>query len=91
MLTAEQGKPLADAAVEVIRLGDLVPVLRQPRDPAQVIQDDDAAYVEVARRPLGVVAAITPWNYPLLLSFWKIAPALLAGNTLVLKPCPSPR
>ncbi len=56
--------------------------------PPQVIQDDDGAFVEVARRPLGVVAAITPWNYPLLLSFWKIAPALLAGNTLVLKPSP---
>ena len=36
----------------------------------------------------GVVAAITPWNFPLTLAFWKIAPALLAGNTLVLKPSP---
>jgi acyl-CoA reductase-like NAD-dependent aldehyde dehydrogenase len=44
--------------------------------------------VELARRPLGVVAAITPWNFPLTLAFWKIAPALLAGNTLVLKPSP---
>jgi acyl-CoA reductase-like NAD-dependent aldehyde dehydrogenase len=40
------------------------------------------------RRPLGVVAAITPWNYPLILASWKIAPALLAGNTLVIKPSP---
>jgi acyl-CoA reductase-like NAD-dependent aldehyde dehydrogenase len=39
-------------------------------------------------RPLGLVAAITPWNFPLILAFWKIAPALLAGNTLVLKPSP---
>ena len=46
----------------------------------QVIQDDDTAYVELARRPLGVVAAITPWNFPLTLAFWKIAPALLAGQ-----------
>ena len=53
-----------------------------------MIQDDDDARVEVVRRPLGVVAAITPWNYPLTLAFWKIAPALLAGNTLVLKPSP---
>ena len=44
--------------------------------------------MELARRPLGVVAAITPWNFPLTLAFWKIAPALLAGNTLVLKPSP---
>jgi acyl-CoA reductase-like NAD-dependent aldehyde dehydrogenase len=45
-------------------------------------RDDDSAYVELARRPLGVVAAITPWNFPPTLAFWKIAPALLlAGNT----------
>ena len=58
------------------------------RRPPQVIQDDASACVEVVRRPLGVVAAITPWNFPLILAFWKIAPALLAGNTLVLKPSP---
>jgi acyl-CoA reductase-like NAD-dependent aldehyde dehydrogenase len=56
--------------------------------PPQIIQDDDNAFVEVVRRPLGVVAAITPWNFPLTLAFWKIAPALLAGNTMVLKPSP---
>src|ERR1700689_4249925 len=38
------------------------------------------------REPIGVVAAITPWNFPLLLASWKIAPALAAGNTVVLKP-----
>ena len=42
--------------------------------PREVIQDDDAAFVEVVRRPLGVVAAITPWNFPLMLASWKIAP-----------------
>ena len=46
------------------------------------------ARIEVRRRPLGVVAAITPWNFPLLLAVWKIAPALLAGNTVVIKPSP---
>ena len=56
--------------------------------PREVIQDDDNAFVEVVRRPLGVVAAITPWNFPLTLASWKIAPALLAGNTMVLKPSP---
>lgn len=40
----------------------------------------------VRHQPLGVVAAITPWNYPLLMAMWKIAPALAAGNTVVLKP-----
>lgn len=38
--------------------------------------------------PIGVIGAITPWNFPLLLAIWKIAPALLAGNTIVLKPSP---
>jgi len=40
------------------------------------------------REPLGVVAAIVPWNFPLLLASWKVAPALAAGNTIVLKPAP---
>jgi betaine-aldehyde dehydrogenase len=40
----------------------------------------------VRREPIGVVAAVTPWNYPLMMAIWKIAPALAAGNTLVLKP-----
>jgi acyl-CoA reductase-like NAD-dependent aldehyde dehydrogenase len=87
-LTAEQGKPITDATMEVIGSGVWAQYFANLEVPPQVIQDDDGAHVEVVRRPLGVVAAITPWNYPLLLSFWKIAPALLAGNTLVLKPSP---
>ncbi|MBF0571921.1 MAG: aldehyde dehydrogenase family protein [Candidatus Omnitrophica bacterium] len=42
----------------------------------------------VEREPVGVIAAIIPWNYPLVMTAWKLAPALLAGNTLVLKPSP---
>ena len=38
------------------------------------------------REPIGVVAQVTPWNYPLMMMVWKIAPALAAGNTIVLKP-----
>jgi acyl-CoA reductase-like NAD-dependent aldehyde dehydrogenase len=88
VLTSEQGKPLNDAVGEVFAAAIWCQYFANLDMPSTVIQDDDAAFVEVARRPLGVVAAITPWNYPLLLSFWKIAPALLAGNTLVLKPSP---
>ncbi len=87
-LTAEQGKPLADAGIEVFASAIWAQYFANLETPPQVIQDDDSAYVELARRPLGVVAAITPWNFPLTLAFWKIAPALLAGNTLVLKPSP---
>ncbi len=87
-LTAEQGKPLADAGIEVFASAIWAQYFANIETPTQVIQDDDSAYVELARRPLGVVAAITPWNFPLTLAFWKIAPSLLAGNTLVLKPSP---
>src|ERR1700709_1061893 len=40
----------------------------------------------VRREPIGVVGQVTPWNYPLMMAIWKIAPALAAGNTIVLKP-----
>ena len=88
ILTAEQGKPLADANIESFAAALWCQYYANLETPPQVIQDDDSARVEVVRRPVGVVAAITPWNYPLTLAFWKIAPALLAGNTLVLKPSP---
>ena len=57
--------------------------------PREVAQDDERGYATVERRPLGVVAAIMPWNFPLLLAGWKLGPALRAGNTVVLKPSPS--
>jgi acyl-CoA reductase-like NAD-dependent aldehyde dehydrogenase len=88
ILTAEQGKPLDQAAMEVFASGMWCQYFANLETPTQVIQDDADAYVEVVRRPIGVVAAITPWNFPVLLGFWKIAPALVAGNTLVLKPSP---
>ena len=80
--------PLSDAGVEVFASAIWCQYFANLEMPTQIIQDDDTAHVELARRPLGVVAAITPWNFPLTLAFWKIAPALLAGNTLVLKPSP---
>src|SRR5262249_58043601 len=40
----------------------------------------------IRREPIGVVAQVTPWNYPLMMAVWKVAPALAAGNTVVLKP-----
>jgi acyl-CoA reductase-like NAD-dependent aldehyde dehydrogenase len=88
ILTSEQGKPLADARAE-IAISELW--LRYFADlelPPEVIQDDAAGYAEIIRRPLGVVGAITPWNFPIVLAFWKLAPALRAGNTVVLKPSP---
>jgi acyl-CoA reductase-like NAD-dependent aldehyde dehydrogenase len=87
-LTAEQGKPLTDASMEVLGAGVWFKYFADLELPREIIQDDDKALIEVLRRPLGVVAAITPWNFPLILASWKIAPALLAGNTMVLKPSP---
>jgi acyl-CoA reductase-like NAD-dependent aldehyde dehydrogenase len=88
LLTAEQGKPLADAREEVGAAAGMLAYYARLELPREIIQDDDGATVEVFRRPLGVVAAITPWNFPLALAAMKIAPALLAGNTMVLKPSP---
>jgi acyl-CoA reductase-like NAD-dependent aldehyde dehydrogenase len=88
LLTAEQGKPLATAASEVDLAAQWLRVSAGLALPREVVQDDATAYAEVVRRPLGVVAAITPWNFPLLLAAWKIGPALIAGNTVILKPSP---
>ncbi|WP_211260414.1 aldehyde dehydrogenase family protein [Amycolatopsis jejuensis] len=88
LLTTEQGKPLAQARAEI---GTAVRWLRHfagYEAPPEVIQDDDEAHAVAVRRPLGVVGAITPWNYPISLAAWKIAPALAAGNTVVVKPSP---
>jgi acyl-CoA reductase-like NAD-dependent aldehyde dehydrogenase len=56
--------------------------------PPKIIQDNDEAKIEVHRKPLGVVASITPWNWPLLIAIWHIMPALRTGNTVIVKPSP---
>ncbi|MGH7781322.1 MAG: aldehyde dehydrogenase family protein [Candidatus Binataceae bacterium] len=87
-LTQEQGKPLAKAQQEIMGASIWASYTGTLEIPTEVIQDNSAGKVEIRRKPVGVVAAITPWNYPLMLAMWKIAPALLAGNTIVLKPSP---
>jgi len=88
ILTLEQGKPLAKGVGEFFGAGAWFDYTATLELPVEVVQDDDEARVEVHRRPLGVVGAITPWNFPIILGVWKIAPALLAGNTVVIKPSP---
>jgi len=88
VLTAEQGKPLQDATMELMGAGVWLKYFAELELPREIVQDDDNAFVEVVRKPMGVVAAIAPWNYPVLLATWKLGPALLAGNTVVLKPSP---
>jgi acyl-CoA reductase-like NAD-dependent aldehyde dehydrogenase len=88
VLTQEQGKPLAQANIESLGAGMWLNYFADLEVPKEIIQDDANAYAEVVRKPMGVVAAITPWNFPLILASWKIGPALRAGNTIVLKPSP---
>jgi acyl-CoA reductase-like NAD-dependent aldehyde dehydrogenase len=88
LLTQEQGKPLPKAMGEVMGSSIWFQYTSGLEIPVDVLQDDASARIEVHRRPLGVVGAITPWNFPLILAIWKVAPALLAGNTLVIKPSP---
>ena len=88
VLSQEQGKPLAQATGELLSaVAQLKGTAAMPI-PRQVMQDDAKAKIEITYRPFGVVAAITPWNFPILIAMSKIAPALLAGNTVVLKPSP---
>lgn len=88
LLTREQGKPIGRALAEVQSAAMWLDAASALELPVEVLQDSDRLRVEARRRPLGVVAAITPWNFPVALAAWKIAPALLAGNTVVLKPSP---
>lgn len=87
-LSRETGKPLPVAGAEPGICAAWLQYYAGLQIPRELLQDDEKARIELAQRPLGVVAAITPWNFPLGLAMWKIAPALLAGNTVVLKPSP---
>jgi acyl-CoA reductase-like NAD-dependent aldehyde dehydrogenase len=88
LLTAEQGKPHAAALGELQAAAWWIGVVAEQELP-EAVNDDMPGQRSVTRHvPLGVVGAIVPWNFPVLLAIWKIGPALLAGNTMVLKPSP---
>lgn len=87
LLTLEQGKPLETmAAPEVDQAISYIRQIAKRRIPVEIVEDNETHIVELHHVPLGVVGGITPWNFPVLLSLWKIAPALITGNTFVLKP-----
>ena len=86
--TLEQGKPLRDSLGEMGGAAHWFRELAAFPLPHDVLRDDEDGRVEVHRKPLGVVGSIAPWNYPIFLAAMKIAPALLVGNTVVLKPSP---
>lgn len=89
ILTQEQGKPLSEAIAEAYGFAAFTRHFAGMDLPVEVLEDSDARRVEIHRSPLGVVAAIIPWNFPLILLGFKLAPALLAGNTLIVKPAPT--
>jgi len=80
LVTREQGKPIQPATGEAVGAMLWFQLTAGLELPTEVVQDDAYLRVEIRRRPLGVVGAITPWNFPLTLAAWKIAPALAAGN-----------
>lgn len=88
LLTLEQGKARAGAQWEIGGSAVWCHEIAQQELPVHVVEDTGNRRVETRRVPLGVIGGITPWNFPMLLAIWKIAPALVAGNTMVLKPSP---
>src|SRR5271165_4283345 len=85
---AERKKAL-NAIAEVYGLAAFCRYFTSLDLPEKVLDDSEGRRVETRRKPLGVIGAIVPWNFPLILMGFKLPPALLAGNTLVLKPAPT--
>jgi acyl-CoA reductase-like NAD-dependent aldehyde dehydrogenase len=89
LLAREEGKTLADGVGEAARAGYIFKfyageVVRQAGERLPSVRP--GIDIEITREPLGVVGLITPWNFPLAIPAWKIAPALAYGNTVVFKP-----
>ena len=93
-VTREQGKPLGGVGPDQVpgsrfelwgcEVWTQVPASLEL--PVDVAFEDETRRDEVHRRPYGVIAAIAPWNWPLLIAIWQIVPSLRAGNTVVVKP-----
>lgn len=87
--TLDMGKPVSDMLnVDLPSVVETIQFMAEYIDKVvgSVTSTERDVMHYVLREPLGVVGAISPWNYPLLMAVWKIAPALAAGNTVVLKP-----
>jgi gamma-glutamyl-gamma-aminobutyraldehyde dehydrogenase len=87
--TLDMGKPVSDVlGVDLPSVIDTIRFMAECIDKIEgsVTHTEAGVMHLVLREPLGVVGAISPWNYPLLMAAWKVAPALAAGNSVVLKP-----
>lgn len=89
LLTAEMGKPLKEGVGEVRSCGG-AGLLGELDEMVEALEPevlrDDRTHTEMIFDPFGVAAAITPWNFPIAMPHWMVLPALMAGNTVVLKP-----
>ncbi|MEV1129967.1 aldehyde dehydrogenase family protein [Agromyces sp. NPDC049794] len=88
LLSREQGKPLngPNARFEVGGASGWMRAAAATPLEAEVVFDDGETHAELHYRPIGVVGAIGPWNWPQMITVWQIAPALRMGNTVVIKP-----
>ena len=86
LLVQEQGKPIADARGETQLVVDFLRYYATATLSVEKVSDNATTSVEVHHKPLGVVAAICPWNFPLLIAAYKMAPAVLTGNSVIIKP-----
>ncbi|GAB91278.1 aldehyde dehydrogenase family protein [Gordonia rhizosphera] len=88
LLSREQGKPLngPNARFELGGCSAWLRATAATELPGQTVVDDDETHAELHYRPVGVVGAIGPWNWPMMITIWQIAPALRMGNTAVVKP-----
>ena len=89
LLTAEQGKPLDQATLEVVGSFFTLRAFAGMRIADKILKEIPGNTVIEHRTPLGVCAAITPWNFPLILLMNKLGPCLITGNCMVAKPAPT--
>jgi acyl-CoA reductase-like NAD-dependent aldehyde dehydrogenase len=87
--TVDMGKPIRDAQrVDVPRAAECIAYYGEAIDKVydEIAPTDPSAVVMIVREPLGVVGAVVPWNFPLMMASWKLGPALATGNSVILKP-----
>lgn len=89
LLSREQGKPVKNGPNAAFEVGGCSAWLRASADfplEPEVLVDDESGYAEMEYVPLGVVGAIGPWNWPMMITVWQVAASLRMGNTVVVKP-----
>ena len=89
LLTQEQGKPLAQATGEVVGAVYGLRAFAAAKVESRTLKETASERIIEQRTPLGVVGAIMPWNFPMLLMVMKVGPGLVTGNTMVAKPAPT--